>query len=150
MLKSDIIPKFFKSEINMDLMQDSIDTHVFFIYLFLSVMLVNFYSVYNINNFVKLAKRLKFLTPLYHTLNAIIIYTGTIVAFYSKTFSFTILIMIAASIAVMVLEIKRFKKMRVIKVADEELQEEFLKFSRKIYLIEIIIIVSTYIISKIF
>ena len=134
----------------MDLMQDSIDTHVFFIYLFLSVMIVNFYSVYNINNFIKLAKRLKYLTPLYHTLNAIIIYTGTIVAFYEKVFSFTIFIMIAASIAVMVLEIKRFKKMRVIKVADEELQEEFLKFSRKIYLIEIIIIISTYIISKIF
>ena len=108
MLKSDIIPKFFKSEINMDLMQDSIDTHVFFIYLFLSVMIVNFYSVYNINNFIKLAKRLKYLTPLYHTLNAIIIYTGTIVAFYEKVFSFTIFIMIAASIAVMVLEIKRF------------------------------------------
>ena len=150
MLKSDIIPKFFKSEINMDLMQDSIDTHVFFIYIFISVMIINFYSVYNINNFVKLAKRLKFLTPLYHTLNAIIIYTGTIVAFYEKIFSVTIFIMIAASIAVMVLEIKRFKKMRVIKVADIELQEEFLKFSRKIYLIEIVIIISTYIISKIF
>jgi len=150
MLKSDIIPKFFKSEINMDLMQDSIDTHVFFIYIFISVMIINFYSVYNIGNFVKLAKRLKFLTPLYHTLNAVIIYTGTIVAFYEKIFSFTIFIMIAASIAVMVLEIKRFKKMRVIKVADIELQEEFLKFSRKIYLIEIVIIISTYIISKIF
>ncbi|WP_298749858.1 hypothetical protein [uncultured Arcobacter sp.] len=97
-----------------------------------------------------MAKRLKFLTPLYHTLNAVIIYTGTIVAFYEKIFSFTIFIMIAASIAVMVLEIKRFKKMRVIKVADIELQEEFLKFSRKIYLIEIVIIISTYIISKIF
>ncbi|WP_428023667.1 hypothetical protein [Arcobacter sp.] len=131
-------------------MQDSIDTHVFFIYLFLAVMIVNFYSVYNLDNFIKLAKRLKFLTPLYHTLNAIIIYTGTIVAFYEKIFSFTIFIMIAASIAVMVLEIKRFKKMRVIKVADVALQEEFLKFSKKIYLIEIIIVVSTYIISKIF
>lgn len=134
----------------MDLMQDSIDTHVFFIYIFISVMIINFYSVYNIGNFVKLAKRLKFLTPLYHTLNAIIIYTGTIVAFYEKIFSFTILIMIAASIAVMVLEIKRFKKMRVIKADDIELQEEFLKFSKKIYLIEIVIIVFTYIISKIF
>ena len=134
----------------MDLMQDSINTHIFFIYLFLAVMVINFYSVYNINNFIKLAKRLKFLTPLYHTLNAIIIYTGTIVAFYERTFSFTIFIMIAASIAVMVLEIKRFKKMRVIKVADIELQEDFLKFSRKIYLIEIIIIVLTFILSKVF
>lgn len=134
----------------MALMQDSIDTHVFFIYLFLSVMLINFYSVYNVNNFIKLANRLKFLTPLYHTLNAIIIYTGTIVAFYEKTFSFTIFIMIAASIAVMVLEIKRFKKMRVIKSDDTEGQEDFFKFSRKIYLIEIVIIVLTYIISKVF
>ncbi len=134
----------------MDLMSDSISTHVFFIYIFLAIMLVNLYSVYNVNSFIKLAKRLKFLTPLYHTLNAIIIYTGTIVAFYSKTFSFTILIMIAASIAVMVLEIKRFKKMRVIKVDDTNLQEEFVKFSKKIYTIEIGILVFTYIISKIF
>lgn len=134
----------------MSLMSDSVTTHLFFIYLFLAVMLVNLYSVHNINNFMKLAKRLKFLTPLYHTLNAIIIYSGTIVAFYEKTFSFTIFLMIAASIAVMVLEIKRFKKMRVIKVADTSLQEEFLVFSKKIYKIEIAIIVLTYIISKIF
>jgi cation transport ATPase len=134
----------------MDLMHDAVDTHIFLVYLFISVMIINFYSVYNLGNFIKLAKRLKFLTPLYHVLNATIIYTGTIVAFYHRTFSFTILIMIAASIAVMVLEIKRFKKMRVIKVADTQLQEEFLKFSRKIYLIEIVIIVLTYIISKIF
>lgn len=134
----------------MDLVNDSIDTHVFFIYLFLSIMLVNLYSVNKVDSFIKLAKRLKFLTPLYHTLNAIIIYTGTIVAFYAKTFSFTILLMIAASIAVMVLEIKRFKKMRVIKVGDITLQDEFVKFSKKIYTIEIIIIVLTYIISKIF
>tara|TARA_R110002033_G_scaffold45441_3_gene88941 strand:- start:59205 stop:59657 length:453 start_codon:yes stop_codon:yes gene_type:complete len=150
MLKFDIIAKFLKSEINMDFSSSTIDTHVFFVYLFISVMIINFYSVYNINNFIKLAKRLKFFTPLYHTLNAIIIYTGTIVAFYQRTFSFTIFIMIAAAIAVMVLEIKRFKKMRVIKSDDTQLQEEFFKFSRKIYLIEIVIIVLTYIISKIF
>lgn len=134
----------------MDMLNDSIATHVFFIYIFLAVMLINLYSVYNINNFIKMAKRLKYFTPMYHTINAIIIYTGTIVAFYSKTFSLTIFLMIAASIAVMVLEIKRFKKMRIIKTTDIELQEQFLAFSRKIYIIEISILVFTYIISKIF
>jgi len=150
MLKSDIIPKFFKREINMDLMSDQVTAHVLFVYIFLSIMLVNLYTVYSVENFIKLAKKLKFLTPLYHTINAIIIYTGTIAAFYAKTFSLTIFIMIVAAIALMVLEIKRFKKMRVIKVADIKLQEEFVAFSRKIYTIEIAILVFTYIISKIF
>lgn len=131
-------------------MQSAIDTHVYVIYFFLAIMLFNLYSVTTQKDFLKLAKRLKFQTPLYHLTNAIVIYTGTIVAFYAKTFSITIALMIPASIFLLVIEIKRYKKMRVIKLADKQLQDEFYVYAKKIYTIEIMVIVSIYIISKVF
>lgn len=135
----------------MELMQSAIDTHVFVIYFFLGIMLFNLYSVISLKgNFIKLAKRLKFMTPLYHLTNAIIIYTGAIVSFYAHHFSFTVALMIPASIFLLVIEIKRYKKMRIIQSKDVELQEEFYKYARKIYTIEIMVLVAVYIISKVF
>ena len=134
----------------MELMQSAIQTHVYTIYFFLAIMLFNLYSVTRERNFIVLAKRLKFMTPLYHLTNAIVIYTGTIVAFYAQTFSFTIALMIPASIFLLVIEIKRFKKMRVIKHDQIQLQNDFFAYSKKIYTIEIAVIIAVYIISKVF
>ena len=134
----------------MELMQSVVQIHIYTIYFFLSLMLFNLYSVFREKEFIVLAKRLKFMTPLYHLTNAIVIYTGTIVAFYVQTFSFTIALMIPASIFLLVIEIKRYKKMRVIKHDQLELQNEFFAYSKKIYTIEISVIIAVYIISKVF
>ncbi|MBP9597344.1 MAG: hypothetical protein KBE24_11285 [Fusobacteriaceae bacterium] len=134
----------------MELMQSAIQTHVYTIYFFLAIMLFNLYSVTRERNFITLAKRLKFMTPLYHLTNAIVIYTGTIVAFYAKTFSLTIALMIPAAIFLLVIEIKRYKKMRVIKHDQIQLQNDFFTYSRKIYTIEISVLIGVYIISKVF
>ncbi len=134
----------------MELMQSAVQTHVYTIYFFLTIMLFNLYSVSKEKEFIVLAKRLKFMTPLYHLTNAIVIYTGVIVAFYAHTFSFTIALMIPASIFLLVIEIKRYKKMRVIKHDQVELQNEFYAYAKKIYTIEIFVIVSVYILSKVF
>ena len=134
----------------MELMQSAVTTHVYVIYFFLAVMLFNLYSVLTQKDFIRLAKRLRFMTPLYHLTNAIVIYTGAIVAFYAHIFSITIFLMIPASIFLLVIEIKRYKKMRVIKLSDIAAQEAFYKFAKKIYIIEITVIVSIYIISKVF
>lgn len=134
----------------MDMMQDSIVSHVFIIYLIFGVMLFNVAVVYSVKSFIKLAKILKFMTPLYHMLNAMIIYTGAIVSAYARDLSPTVILMIAASIAIMVLEIKRFKKMRVIKSDELEKQEEFKLFAKKIYTAEILIVVATFILAKVF
>ena len=134
----------------MELMQSAIDTHVYVIYFFLAIMLFNLYSVLTQKEFIRLAKRLRAMTPLYHVTNAIVIYTGAIVAFYAHAMSITIFLMIPAAIFLLVIEIKRYKKMRVIKLGDIKLQEEFYLYARKIYIIEISVIVSIYIISKIF
>lgn len=134
----------------MELMQSAIQTHVYTIYFFLAIMLFNLYSVTKEKNFIVLAKRLKFMTPLYHLTNAIVIYTGTIVAFYAQQFSFTIALMIPASIFLLVIEIKRYKKQRFIKVADIKLQEDFYIYAKKIYIIEIAVLLVVYTISKVF
>ncbi len=134
----------------MELMQSAIDTHVYVIYFFLAIMLFNLYSVLTQKEFIRLAKRLRAMTPIYHVTNAIVIYTGAIVAFYAQVMNITIFLMIPASIFLLVIEIKRYKKMRVIKFEQVELQKEFYAYAKKIYLIEISVLVSIYIISKVF
>ena len=134
----------------MELMQSVVQIHIYTIYFFLSLILFNLYSVFREKEFIVLAKRLKIMTPLYHLTNAIVIYTGTIVAFYAQTFSVTIALMIPASIFLLVIEIKRYKKMRVIKHDQIELQNEFYAYAKKIYIIEISVIIAIYIISKVF
>lgn len=131
-------------------MSDSVVTHNFMLYLFLGVMLFNIYSVYTVTSFIKLARRLKFTTPLYHTMNAMIIYTGAIVSAYTRDMSLTVMLMIATSIFLMVAEIKRYKKMRIIKSSDIALQEEFIPYAKKIYTIEIIVLITVYIVCKVF
>ena len=133
----------------MELMQSVVQIHIYTIYFFLSLMLFNLYSVFREKEFIVLAKRLKFMTPLYHLTNAIVIYTGTIVAFYAQTFNFTIALMIPTSIFLLVNEIKRYKKMRIIKHDQLELQNEFFAYAKKIYIIEIFVIIAVYIISKV-
>ncbi|WP_228135492.1 hypothetical protein [Halarcobacter anaerophilus] len=131
-------------------MSSAVVTHVYAIYVFLVIMLFNLYSVYSVEAYIKLAKRLKFMTPVYHLSNAIVMYTGAIVAAYASTFSFTIALMIPTSIFLMVIEIKRYKKMRVIKSTDIELQNEFKIYAKKIYTIEVAVLIAVYIISKVF
>ncbi len=134
----------------MELMESAVRTHVYVICFFFLIMVFNLYSVLTQKDFITLAKRLKFMTPLYHLTNAIVIYTGTIVSFYALTFSITIALMIPASIFLLVIEIKRYKKMRVIKHDQLELQSEFYAYARKIYIIEISVLVTVFIISKVF
>ena len=146
-----IIPKFLNEEYyKMDFVSTSITTHVYAIVFLMLIMGFNLISVLKVKEFIRLTHRLKFMTPLYHTLNAVVVYTGAIVAAYSHDLSLTVILMIATSIFIMILEIKRYKKMRVIRTTDFELQNEVLVYAKKIYMIEISALVFTYIVSKIF
>jgi len=134
----------------MDFVSISITTHVYAIVTLMFIMGFNLMTVLKVKDFIRLRNRLKFMTPLYHMLNAIVAYTGAIVAAYSHDLSPTVILMIAATIFIMVLEIKRYKKMRVIRVKDYDKQNEFLVFAKKIYMMEITALVLTYVISKVF
>ena len=134
----------------MNLMNDAILTHVYTLFFFLTIMIFNLYCVLSIKDFIKLAKRLKFMTPIYHLTNAIVIYTGMIVSAYTHDMSYTVILMIPVAIFLLVIEIKRYKRMRVIKSNNIELQEAFYIYAKKIYIIEISVLISMYIIAKIF
>jgi len=134
----------------MELVPVSTTWHIYAIVLFMIVMIINLFSVLQIKDYITLAKRLKILTPIYHTLNAIVAYTGGIVAAFTHDFKPTTILMIATTILVMVLEIKRYKKMRIIKSTQIEEQNQFRIFAKKIYTIEILALVFTYIVAKVF
>ena len=134
----------------MEIMSLSITTHIYLIYIFSSIMFFNLIAVLILKDFIKLAKLLRFMTPLYHLINAMIIYTGVIILVTIKSFSFIILLMIIASIFLLVIEIKRYKKMRVITSKNIQGQKEFYSYAKKIYIIELFVIFTIYLISKIF
>lgn len=127
----------------------SIQTHIYTIYALIVVIFINFYNVLKTKEFIPLVKKLKFTTPLYHMINAMVAYSGGIVAAYSHDLSLAVILMIATAIFIMVLEIKRYKKMRVIKVNETEKQQEFITYVKKIYILELSAIVITYIVAKV-
>ena len=97
-----------------------------------------------------MAKRLKTMTPYFHSVNFIVAYTGIVLAGFTHDINPTVVLMIPISLFLMISEIKRYKKMRVIKLAEVELQEEFKIFAKKIYTMQIIAIVLMYIIANLF
>ncbi len=134
----------------MELVITSVQWHIYSIVLLLSIMIFNLISVLKVEDYFGLVKRLKVMTPIYHSINFIVAYTGGIVAAFTHDVSVTVILMIATTIFIMILEIKRYKKMRVIKTAEFEKQIEFRVFAKKIYIMEISALVFTYIISKLF
>lgn len=125
----------------MDIMDSSLQMHIFMIFVFFGIMLFNYYTVATSKDFLSMAKKLKAMTSIYHIANAMIIYTGIILAAFYHDLAFKVLLMIPTGIFLMVIEIKRFKRMRIIKSTDIKLQKEFVVYAKKIYRIEMIVLV---------
>jgi len=134
----------------MELVGTAITWHVYAIVILVLIMINNLFTVLRATEYISMVKRLKIMTPIYHSMNAVVAYTGGVVAAFSHDLSITVILMLATTIFIMVLEIKRYKKMRVIKLAEIEKQNEFRLFAKKIYMMEISAVVFTYIVSKIF
>jgi hypothetical protein len=124
--------------------------HVYAIYALSAIIAFNFYTVHTEKRFFFLATRLKKVTPLFHSVNFIVAYTGAVLSGFTHDLSPTVVLMIPISILLMILEIKRYKKMRVIKLAQSEKQEEFKDFAKKIYTTQVIAIVSMYMIAVLY
>lgn len=133
-----------------DLVASSVLIHNISIFALLALIIYHYYVVSKVESFVQLAKKLKFTTPLFHSINAFTVYTGMVLSAYSKIFDFTTFIMITASLFLMISEIKRYKKMRVITSADEVSQTEFKIFAKKIYKMQLAMIFIIYAICEIF
>ncbi len=137
-------------EAGFQLIASSTFTHIFAIFSLIVVILINFYTVQKVDNFFVMASRLKKLTPYFHAINFIIAYTGAVLSGFTHDLNPTVVLMVPTTLFLMISEIKRYKKMRVIQLAEVELQAEFRVFAKKIYTMQILAIVAMYIIANIF
>jgi hypothetical protein len=133
----------------MDFVKVVITTHIFAIYMLLIIMIYNYFSISKTTNLRLLIKKIKITTPLYHGLNFAIAYTGATVCAFLHKLNFMIIVMILSTILIMILEIKRYKKTKNILLANTKQQKEIIIYAKKIYTIEIIIVIFTFIMSKI-
>jgi len=132
------------------LVSSSTPTHVYAIFALVLIILYNYYTVHTQEKFILMAQRLKKITSIYHSVNFVIAYLGIVLAAFTHDISPTVILMIPTTLFLMISEIKRYKKLRVIKLDQIELQENFRKFAKKIYIMQLIAIVLMYSIAKIF
>jgi len=128
----------------------STPTHVYAIFALIAVILYNYYIVQTQDKFILMGKSLKRMTPVYHSLNFTIAYLGTVLSAFTHDLSPTVILMIPTTLFLMISEIKRYKKLRVIKLDQVELQAKFRKFAKKIYIMQLIAIALMYVIAEIF
>lgn len=127
----------------------AIDVHIILIVSLFFVIARNLYLLLTEQNFITLAKKIRFITPIFHLLIAGILFSGIVIQFYYRDFdNIPIYVMIFATIFVMVAEIKRYKKQRVITSTEYQLQEEFKTFAKKIYFIDLGIIIVIYVLAE--
>jgi hypothetical protein len=131
----------------MDIVSSSIQTHIVLIFGLFFVILFNLINELYNKSFVSMAIWLKRTTPLYHGLNFAIVYSGAIVSAYVHNLAPEIILMIPTALILMILEIKRFKKQRIIRSTDFEFQKEFRIYAKEIYKKEMILLVVVSIIS---
>jgi hypothetical protein len=132
------------------LISTSTPTHVYALFVLIAIILYNYYTVHTETRFIFMAKRLKKMTSVYHSVNFIIAYLGIVLAAFTHDLSPTVILMIPTTLFLMISEIKRYKKLRVIKLDQIELQDQFRTFAKKIYTLQLIAISLMYIIAKVF
>jgi TRAP-type C4-dicarboxylate transport system permease small subunit len=121
---------------------------------FCAVALIACYNLYNLfyqnDNFIQLHDKFKKITPFHHTLSSVVFYTGVLLIVLSASFNISVFIMILAFVFVLVSEIKRYKKIRIIKHNEVDKQDEFLEYAKKVYMLQLAVIFGTFLISYIF
>jgi Cft2 family RNA processing exonuclease len=132
------------------LITSSTTAHISAIFLLLAVISYNYYVVHTQKVFILLAQRLRKVMPYYHGINFAIAYTGAVLSGFTHDLSPTVILMIPTTLFLMITEIKRYKKIRVIQLKEIEKQEEFKKFAKKIYMMQVMAIAFMYMIANIF
>jgi hypothetical protein len=133
-----------------ELISSSTPTHVYAVFALVAIILYNYYTVSTQKEFILMAKTLKKWTPVYHSVNFVVAYMGIVLAAFTHDLSPTVILMIPTTLFLMISEIKRYKKMRVIKLDEKDKQEEFRAFAKKIYTMQLVAIVLMYTIAKLF
>ena len=98
-------------------------------------------------NFIELISKIKLIAPLIFMFIFNTLFTGSILFVLNKqSLSLEVFFMIVALLIVFILEIKRYKKQKVITSYNYIAQVEFIDFARKIYILDIFLFTSIYVI----
>ena len=128
-----------------------LEGHYFFIIAMVGVIARNLFLTYTEKEFIPLAIKLKGIAPFFYGLISAISLAGMVLFVLAQSsFGYSNIFMVIITLVIMILEIKRHKKMRVIKSTDIKRQEEFIQFSKKIYIIDLCLILLSTVIAKIF
>ena len=134
----------------MEFVSTSTSTHIYAILILIGIISYNYYTVQTQKEFILLARRLKKLTPYFHGMNFVVAYTGAILSAFTWNLSPLVIFMIPLSLFLMITEIKRYKKMRVIKLNETQKQEEFKTFAKKIYTMQLVSIIVVFVVVTVF
>ncbi|OPX27165.1 MAG: hypothetical protein B1H07_02485 [Campylobacteraceae bacterium 4484_166] len=131
----------------MELMSQPISFHIFTIFLLVGLIVLNYFKLSTYKDINKLKIYYSKMTPFFHFVNASIAYTGALVSAYLHNIGLVVLLMIFASLFIMISEIKRYKRLRVIRSNEFELQNSFIKYAKNITYMQAVLIVVVSIIS---
>lgn len=114
------------------------------VFLYLSML----FSLKRYANFIELINKIKLIAPLIFMFIFNTLFTGALLFVLSKkSISFDIIFMIIALLVVFILEIKRYKKQKIITSYNYLAQVDFINFAKKVYIIDIFIFLLIYLSS---
>ncbi len=134
-----------------ELVEMSINLHLFFVVLSLILSLINIFVVKKIEDYVDMTKKVELFTPAYYLSLSITVFTGFIVlSVYHFHFTFAVYIMIASTIHIIISGFKCHKFFKKTRMQDKESQITFRKFADRKYKIDSILIILTIILAFVF
>ncbi len=123
----------------------ALNGHLMSIFSLVALYLAMLFVLKKYANFIELIKKIKLIAPLIFMFIFNTLFTGVILFIVSeKSFSFNVLFMIIALLVVFILEIKRYKKQKVITSYNYLSQVEFIDFATKVYILDILIFALIY------
>jgi len=137
-------------EIMTDIMNSPVYFHEVAVVLLICLICYNIYKLKFSKRFIDIQNSYRVTTPLLHFVNSSVAYTGMIVSAYRHDMSWTVILMITATLFIMITEIKRYKRLRVILSSQIELQNSFKIYATKIAIYQLVCLAVVYIMVVIF
>ncbi len=118
--------------------------HRFFAFLLFVPPVLGLLFLFFSRNFPYLIRRIRLLTPLYAFLIASVAFTGIVYTAILQIFNVWVIYMILLFIFLVIGEVKRYKKQRIIASYDKELQAQFIFWAKRKYMLDIIFLCLLY------
>lgn len=131
-----------------ELVSMSVQIHLFFVFLTLTLAVINLFVVKSCSEYVAMTKKFELFSPLYYLSLSVVIFTGSVVlAVFKFHANHAVYLMVLISLVIIIGAFKAQKLFKKTRVKDVNSQEIFRKFATKKYLIDIVLILVTAILT---